>query len=179
MIAALFVRRNSVYKSLEQVDCWDIHRDASQYSGPYPVVCHPPCRAWGKFAHVSKHSPFERHLAILAVGFVRQFGGVLEHPVGSGLFSVLALPKPGGLPDAHGGRTMRIDQCDFGHRARKPTLLYYVGCEPPPLPPPRSPVTTVQNMCLAERERTPRYLAEWLCEFVRNSFPSTAKEPGN
>ena len=34
-VAALFVRADSVYKTLPGVDCWDIERDAMLYRGPY------------------------------------------------------------------------------------------------------------------------------------------------
>jgi len=48
MIAALFVQTGGCYFGLEGVDPWDEARDARTYSGPYPVVAHPPCQRWGK-----------------------------------------------------------------------------------------------------------------------------------
>ena len=42
MIAALFVIKNGCYYGLENVDPWDIDRDAMKYDGPHPVVAHPP-----------------------------------------------------------------------------------------------------------------------------------------
>ena len=86
MISALFVRMDSIYKQLG-VDCWDIERDARLWPGGNSVVAHPPCRAWGQLAHFSKPREGEKELAILSVNWIRQWGGVLEHPRTSKLFS--------------------------------------------------------------------------------------------
>ncbi len=45
---------------------------------------------------------------------VHRVGGVVEQPVGSSLFRELG----------QDGLVLEIDQGDFGHAARKPTLLY-------------------------------------------------------
>ena len=84
-MAALFVRADSIYKTLPGVDAYDIERDARTYDGPWPVVAHPPCRAWGRLRTFAKPRPDERNLARLAVALVREFGGVLEHPENSTL----------------------------------------------------------------------------------------------
>lgn len=47
-IAALYVEENGSYYGLPNVDPWDERRDARKYSGPYPIVGHPPCQRWGK-----------------------------------------------------------------------------------------------------------------------------------
>lgn len=49
-IAALFVDSAGCYSGLPQVDTWGIERDARLYAGPHPVVAHPPCQRWGRFA---------------------------------------------------------------------------------------------------------------------------------
>jgi len=133
-VAALFCRADSVYKTLPGVDVWDADRDARAYDGPWPVVAHPPCRAWGNFAMFAKPRPDERNLARLAVALVREFGGVLEHPFGSRLWPAQGLPA-GQERDQFGGRTLVIDQHWWGHRAQKRTKLYIVGCEPADVPP--------------------------------------------
>ena len=46
MVAVLFARADSVYKTLPGVDVYDIERDARTYDGPWPVVAHPPCTRW-------------------------------------------------------------------------------------------------------------------------------------
>lgn len=162
-VAALFVRRTSPYKSLPVVDCYDADRDATSYAGPWPVVAHPPCRAWGRLAHVAKPVPGERELAFFALDAVRRWGGILEHPEGSRLWAEAGLLRPG-YYDHFGGFTLVLDQSRFGHRARKRSLLYFCRCEPGPIPAHAQPVTTVERLCRAERERTPPELASWLVQ---------------
>ena len=50
MIAALYVETSGVYSGLPDVDVWGIERDARLYAGPHPVVAHPPCERWGRYA---------------------------------------------------------------------------------------------------------------------------------
>ena len=73
-VAVLFARADSVYKTLEGCDVWDAERDARAYDGPWPVVAHPPCRAWGRLRTFANPRPDERNLARLAVALVREFG---------------------------------------------------------------------------------------------------------
>jgi len=47
-IAALYVTPQGAYYNIDNVDPWDEERDARNYSGPWPVVAHPPCQRWGK-----------------------------------------------------------------------------------------------------------------------------------
>lgn len=42
MVAVLFARSNSVYKSMPGCDVFDLERDARTYSGNSPVIAHPP-----------------------------------------------------------------------------------------------------------------------------------------
>lgn len=125
MIAALFVCRDSVYKGLSGVDCWDIDRDARGYRGGSRVVAHPPCRAWASLRHCAKPRVDEKDLAFFAIEAVRRCGGVLEHPVLSTFWAAAGVPLCG--VDAFGGWSFVVDQFWFGHRARKRTRLYVVG----------------------------------------------------
>jgi len=178
MVAVLFARSDSIYKSLPDCDVWDIERDARRWPGGCPVVAHPPCRAWGRLRRFAKPREGERELAIYAVEQVRKWGGVLEHPAGSLLWQAMNLPAPGER-DAFGGWTLWISQWWFGHKADKPTWLYLCGIEPADLPSipyrigePAYVVNTSRRayqgkrpeITKAEREHTPRGLAEWLCE---------------
>lgn len=173
-VAALFVRADSVYKTLDGVDAWDIERDARLWQGGYPVVAHPPCRAWGRLRAFANPRADEKELATWAVDQVRTWGGVLEHPAGSTLWPAKRLPAPGAT-DAFGGFTMPIHQHWFGHRAEKSTWLYIVGVDPSELPsyPMRmeTPTHVVNSrkrgdsrpeITKAEREHTPIALARWL-----------------
>jgi hypothetical protein len=133
MISVLFVRKDSVYKTLG-VDCWDMERDAKLWPGGNSIVAHPPCRAWGKFKAFAKPRPDEKDLAIWSITQIRKWGGVLEHPRHSSLWKEQSLPLPGEI-DQYGGFSICVDQFWWGHRAQKSTLLYICGCAESDLPP--------------------------------------------
>lgn len=147
-IAALFVRKDSVYKTIPGVDCYDIDRDARTFPGGMPIVAHPPCRTWGKYSHRAKAPDGEHELALWAVEQVIKWGGVLEHPVGSRLeFPLLINNKRTNL--------YKLNQGWFGHLVLKPTLIYVVSKEPIFL------VKKLMDACddrpLKDNHLTPRY----------------------
>lgn len=125
VIAALYVERGGPYFTMEGVDPWGVERDARTYDGPWPVVAHPPCGPWGELRHLYKGN--EHDCAPSALAAVRAWGGVLEHPARSKLWPVADLPPPG-QSDAF-GFTLQIDQCSWGHVARKRTRLYICGAD--------------------------------------------------
>ena len=130
-VAALYIDPCGPYPALLGTDaCWPKERDAKLYAGPHPIVAHPDCGPWSKLRHMC--SKQDRTCGPVAVEQVRKYRGVLEHPEHSALFSELELPKPEGRSksvgfDSWGGRTYQVDQCDWGHRCRKPTWLYVVA----------------------------------------------------
>lgn len=192
-VAALFVRADSIYKTLDGVDAYDATRDALTWQGGCPTVAHPPCRAWGRLRAFAKPRPGERELALWAVEQVRRFGGVLEHPAFSTLWQAAGLPRPEDGPDAFGGWTLAISQHWWGHKAEKLTWLYIVGIEPGDLPPmpfcfgDGTHVTGGSRkawgaqriakgmpgyrpeITKAEREHTPPDLARWLVAIARRA----------
>ena len=139
-----------------------------------------------------------------AVEQVRRWGGVLEHPSGSLLWEHCGLPLPS---DPHSypryidnfehpagrGYTVEVDQCEWGHVARKRTWLYLVGVprealEAPPFPgrepthwvagghksegrkSKSTPVPTGIKICSAQqRRRTPPLFAEYLVRLARTA----------
>ena len=144
MISALFVETGGCYFGLPGVDPWDIARDARLYSGPHPVVAHPPCQRWGRFWHGSTRKPHQFRMGedggcfAAAMTAVRNYGGVLEHPAYSHAWRYFGLTKPpaaGGWvrADDFGGWTCCVEQGHYGHMSRKPTWLYAVGCDLPEL----------------------------------------------
>ncbi len=191
-VAALYVdTARGPYAQIDGVACWgwarrdgrqrDLFaptRNAQDYAGPAPVVAHPPCGPWGMFAWNYKGGEGSRECGLRAVEQVRAYGGVLEHPVQSKLWTAAGLPKPSEGRDIYGGRTVRLDQCDWGHRARKPTWIYAVGGVMPRLPPPRRPshvmVRLLSNgndrpeLPKAERHLTPPAFAAWLVTWARS-----------
>lgn len=180
-VAVLFCRKDSVYKRLPGVDAFDIDRDALNYPGFAPVIAHPPCRSWGRLRHFAKPRPGEQELALWSVEQVRQFGGVLEHPAGSSLWSAASLPRPGER-DSFGGWTLAAPQYWWGHKAEKSTWFYVVGIEPSRIPSlpfvlgePSFVVSTskrsgsLPHISKSEREQTPPALAEWLLDLARST----------
>lgn len=179
-VAALYVRDDSVYAEL-LFDVWAKDRDARGYAGPWPVVAHPPCRAWGNLRKLADPEPGEPELAFRAVEQVRTWGGVLEHPQGSALWAAAELPKPGHDTDAAGGFTVLVDQGWFGHFAPKPTWLYVVGMPRHHFPP--MPIDSLKrrtgrtlDMLPADRERTPWLLARFLVDVAARCRPQPGRE---
>ena len=177
-VAALYVRADGHYATMPGVDAWPEERDASRYTGPGPVVAHPPCAPWGQYRTIAPTRQ-RADLAVRAVDQVRWYGGVLEHPADSRLWPARDIPKPGEAPDQWGGWSMLIRQSWWGHRAPKPTWLYVVGCRPadiPELPPPvPDPGGRIENMAHREREMTPPDLAAWLVELARRCSVTRAR----
>jgi hypothetical protein len=133
MYIALFVRNDSAYKNREGWDAYDAARDALSYSDLFPVVCHPPCRSWGRLSHMAHNvREGEAELALWSIDKIRQNGGILEHPAGSRLFGKY-VPDIGETDD-FGGFTILVDQYDFGHVAHKKTKLYICGIKPEDIP---------------------------------------------
>lgn len=174
MIAVLFARQDSRYKQLTGYDVYDIDRDARHYAADYPVIAHPPCRAWGMLSHMANPRPDEKDLAWFALDQVRKKGGVLEHPTGSRLWKEGKLPLMGQGYDDFGGFTLEVDQYDFGHVAHKRTKLYICGITIEQLPelPPKNLAIPTRSICgnvkgtkrctQYQREYTPDGLIDFL-----------------
>ncbi len=157
MVAALYVDPRGPYFGRSDVDPWDAARDARLYSGPGPVVAHPPCGPWSQLSHFcTKQDPT---LGPFAVEQVRRYGGVLEHPALSKLWKYCEIYRPGALPfvDRWGGYSIEVEQVRWGHAAMKRTWLYLVGIPRSSigtLPPAREPthvVTTSRRLWIGGR----------------------------
>lgn len=140
MVAALFVAKNGPYFGIPNVDPWDEARDARRYSGPWPVVAHPPCERWGRYATGGPNPKAVRRVRgddggcfAAALDAVLAFGGVLEHPAGSSAwahFGILPPPMRGWESQLYRGRLVwccQVEQGHYGHRARKATWLLASG----------------------------------------------------
>ena len=142
-VAALFVDPKGPYIGLEGVDPWPEERDARLYNEVYAVVAHPPCARWSSLAPLVEATHGiprgeDGGLFASALDTVRRCGGVLEHPAQSAAWLAhrLTAPPPGGGWVRAGlwdepGWTCCVAQRNYGHRARKRTWLYAVGCELP------------------------------------------------
>ena len=136
-VAALFVDPRGVYAGLPDVEVWDEERDARLYDGPWPVVAHPPCQRWCRFAkqvellHGYKVGD-DDGCFYSALDSVKTYGGVLEHPAGSLAWDHFGLPKPTSTVGwthsfLDGGYSCYVEQGRYGLRMRKATWLYAYG----------------------------------------------------
>lgn len=141
MISALYVENGGCYYELGGVDPWDEKRDARLYNGPYPVVAHPPCQRYGKFAKINFNRWGGEHNRPLndggcfasAIAAVNCWGGVLEHPAQSYAWPLYNLVKPSGdgWISSGIGWVCEVWQSAYGHKSNKKTWLYYVGKSKP------------------------------------------------
>jgi len=164
LIAALYIEPDGVYANKPGIDAWCEMRDARSYTGPYPVVAHPPCQRWGRFWHGSTRKPHQYRLGDdggcfrAALDALEQFGGVIEHPCDSHAWKHFGLTPPkrfvgwaqtpgpietlvDGDGNAAGERrragewwTCYVEQGHYGHISRKPTWLLTCGIERDRLP---------------------------------------------
>ena len=159
-VDVLFARKDSIYKTFPECDVWDAERDVRNYEPTgRPVICHPPCRAWGVLKHMAKPEPIEALWPWWCIDLIDKYGGVLEHPSGSLLWKRV--------------KSFHIDQWWFGHIAHKKTGLYINGRIPPiPFKLGESEYMVCgKNHRRKEapkrwREHTPPDFAKWLIEAV-------------
>ena len=140
-ISALYVAKGGCYFGVAGIDPWDADRDARLYAGPYPVVAHPPCQLWTRFAHVNFARWGGEHnrpgndggCFSAALAAVRRYGGVLEHPAFSDAWKEFNLQRPeAGKWLLKGGEWVcEVWQSAYGHKARKRTWLLYCGAVAP------------------------------------------------
>lgn len=141
VVAALFVQSRGAYAGLLGVDVWGVERDARTYAGPYPVVAHPPCARWGRFAAGAFRNAgrfvvgADGGCFASALASVERFGGVLEHPSHSLAYAAFGLdvPPAEGWARTRAGWVCRVWQGHYGHPAPKETWLYAVGTDTPDL----------------------------------------------
>lgn len=137
VIAALYVETNGVYFGLDNVDPWDVQRDARNYAGPHRVVAHPPCSRWCQLAYINQkrygHAVGDDGGCFAsALASVQRWGGVLEHPAFSYAWPHFDMVRPvrGRWTQGGPGWVTEVSQSAYGHRARKRTWLYVVGDKP-------------------------------------------------
>jgi hypothetical protein len=171
-VAVLCVAPKSIYRTLPNVECYDITRDVRTFTGGMPVVAHPPCRSWSAYcAHQAKPLPGEKELGPLCVEWLRKCGGVLEHPAHSRLFDACKLPKPGW---ARGDLwSVEVLQAWWGDSRTKKTWLCFAGISPNDvqlplrLHDPSGDRRRWQVMSHTQRSATNPNMAVWLVETAR------------
>ncbi len=143
-VAALYVEKGGVYFACPGVEPWDEARDARNYAGPWPVVAHPPCAAWSKYAAVrewrtGKPRGEDGGTFAAAIEAVLTWGGVLEHPAFTLAWARYGLPRPNTkaehwTPGICGGFSAYVEQGRYGHPVKKATWLYVHGVRLQDLP---------------------------------------------
>ncbi len=143
-VSALYVDPKGVYANLLDVEVWDEARDARLYAGPWPVVAHPPCQRWCRFAkgiaaqYPDKQVGDDGGCFAAALDCVWRYGGVIEHPAESLAWDDFSLPKPmssGGWTTSllDDGASCYVEQGRYGQPMRKATWLYAYGVDLPEL----------------------------------------------
>jgi len=141
-VAALYVLEDGPYSNLPGVDVWGITKDARTYNGPHPVVAHPPCERWGRFAKINyarwggEHNRPGNDAGCFAsaLNSVRNFNGVLEHPASSYAWAAHGLAPPGKFAWLYCGNdewVCEVWQSVYGHSCNKKTWLFYCGDNKP------------------------------------------------
>lgn len=143
MVSALYVETGGCYFGLDGVDPWDAQRDARKYTGPHPVVAHPPCQRWGRMATGGPSAPGTAILGddggcfLSAMFAVQRFGGVIEHPADSRAWAHYGINPPkrhaGWVKSNQHGWSCYVEQGHYGHMSRKPTWLYACHIDLPEL----------------------------------------------
>lgn len=185
MISILYCEADGIYSKLLPADAlWTERRDARLYSGPGPVVAHPPCNRWSRMAWSFYRETYRQDGGCFqaALDTVHRTGGVIEHPALSGAWGYFRLqePKPWtswvrGLYAP--GWSAHVWQAHYGHPAPKPTWLYWYspfGKEPPPIEQGARPLnckTTVELQSRKQRIQTPVRFAELLISLAMASVP--------
>ncbi len=197
-IACLFVDADGIYPALVgKENCWGVNRDARLYPGTGSVVAHPPCQRWGALGAANfarwggEHNRPGNDAGCFesALGSVRKWGGVLEHPAKSMAFARFGLCKPAAHGWTRSGKdewVCEVWQSAYGHRASKATWLFYKGSrEPKQAIWSRTPGTcqvgyqdkrgksrNKPTLSSKEASATPRLFAEYLIELAANSTGS-------
>ena len=132
-IPVLFTESDSNYKLFANLDAYDLERNAFTYSDRLPLIAHPPCRLFSRLRKFSTAPAQEKKCAFFALSKIRQFGGILEHPRSSLLWTTGNFDLSGNV-DSYGGFLRSVNLSWFGFPCQKKTMLYFVGISPSQLP---------------------------------------------
>jgi len=175
-IAVLCAARNSVYHELAGVEVFDERRNARTFAGGCPIVAHPPCRSWSvKTKHQAKPAPGEPELGLWCCEQLQRWGGVLEQPAFSKLFSAAGFPHPSIRQPEGPVWTIEVWQAWWGYPMKKATWLAFCGIPrasvdvPMRLHPRGQDRRAEQRMSRNQRSATTREFAEWLVAYARTS----------
>lgn len=161
--AVLGLPRTAVYADLGAA-CFVDQASAARFDGRRPVIAHPPRHAGGRVNPQGRSSPRDRALTLWMLEQVRAWGGVLEHPAHSRLWTDAALPAAGDRLDPYGGWTLPVWQSWWGSSRPRPTWLYVVGYEGPHMPAMPLALASAATEQGPEPDTLPAAFAAWLVE---------------
>lgn len=174
-VAVLCCSRFSEYTRIEGTERFDIERDARSFPGQMPVVAHPPCAQWSNTcAHLAVADEPTKSLGPLCVAHVKRWGGVLEHPAHSRLWSFCELPQPG-QGDSH-FFCLEVCQSWWDAPLEKPTWLLFSGIHrrqisfPITLRHPGCELPIWNRLSRKARSHTPPNFAQWLVDVARRCW---------
>lgn len=115
-ISILCTHLKSNYLKIPNLDIWDEHRNAYNFTGHNLIICHPPCAQWSRMHHFARINPIEKELANFCMIKVKSNGGIFEHPAGSSIFKHHGIPR---------SKIISVDQHWWGFPGRKRTYLFF------------------------------------------------------
>lgn len=130
---ALFIDETSNYILHPRLDPFTIHRNALTCTSKLPGISHPPCGPWSRLHALTRKNTDHRLLGIWAALRTQLYGGILEQPAFSKLWTAMDLPRPGEITCSN-EFSISVDLHWFGYPARKPTWLFFSGLYPDQLP---------------------------------------------
>ena len=134
------------------------------------MIAHPPCARWGKLwfggmgwkmrKGYNKKLGDDYGCFLMALAFVRKYGGVLEHPKHTNAYKHFGINRPPrgggwGIADDFGGLCCEVDQRWYGHPANKMTWLYCYGLPPPELKHGRGPAS--EHVVVISNPKIPKH----------------------
>lgn len=177
-IHVLCTGRSTVYSQFPQADCYSRTRDAWLCQARRPIIAHPPCRFWSRW-NLRASAPIsvlinELLLGMHCVRLVQQYGGILEQPAHSRLWTAANLPWPNQPAQKDQPFSVCIDQAEYGHPCSKMTWLYLVGIKPSQLTwsgfqlaNPRR--RQLRDLTPGQRSATPPRLATYLVDLASSA----------
>jgi hypothetical protein len=158
MISVLCIQKDSNYLQIPNLDLWDYVRNAYNFCGDNPVICHPPCQQWSRLKAFAKEDKLEKELALFCWEKIQVNGGIFEHPLGSSFFKFV---------NADRKKMFVVHQSWWGFPARKPTILYFNNFSPLATPISFDAIqTTVDKIAYRSRSKMPLNFCKWLVSCI-------------
>lgn len=186
-VSILCAHTRTAYNFIPGVEVYDVKRDARTFCGGTSIVAHPPCKAWS--VHCRHQAKFEdqsesemKEVGRYCVEQLRVWGGVLEQPASSLLFSDCGLPIPSmisGFQKSSREWSCEVWQSWWGYPIIKRTWLCFFGISPWHVQFPLRlhrfgrDARIWKNMTGRQRSETTFEFARWLVDQARLAFPGS------